>query len=260
MALKRKVTKTEFAALNPLIQAEYTLTGDEYVLNAEGFEDPAELKRAKDREVEARKAAEEKATKATEELRLLKEGTARSSGDIVTLEKSYKDKEALREKEHKAELAKRDTHLKQTLIDAVALKLAAELGGENAALLLPHITPRLTADVSGDVPLTRVLDKDGKPSAFSVEDLKKEISTDARFKSVIVVSNATGGGAAGGGTGGGSGAPTDKTKKFNDLTPAERAAWYKEAPAEFEAASKANQTAIFSKRVEVQQASIPRSL
>jgi hypothetical protein len=46
MALKRKLTKAEHAALQPLLQAEYKAEGEDFVLDASGFEDPGELKRA----------------------------------------------------------------------------------------------------------------------------------------------------------------------------------------------------------------------
>lgn len=243
MALKRKISKSDYTALNALLQAEYKLEGEEYILDAEGFDDPAELKRALDREREEKKAAAKKATDAETELRTLKEGTARSSGDIATLEKSWKDKEAIREKEHKAELEKRDKHLQATLVDSVATQLASELGGENAALLIPHIKGRLTADLTGDTPLTRVLDKDGKPSAFSVEDLRKEISSDTRFKSVIVVGKGSGGGAAGAGRPNNGGAGAGQ-KKFGELNDAERTQWYKDDPNAFNAAAAAHRAEV----------------
>lgn len=235
MALKRKITKAEHTALNALLRAEYKPDGEDFVLDAEGFDDPAELKRALDRERQEKKIAADKALAAETELRTLKEGSARANGDIATLEKSWKEKEALREKEHKLDIEKRDKHLQSTLVDSVAMQLASDLGGENAALLLPHIKGRLTADLTGDTPLTRVLDKDGKASAFSVEDLKKELAADARFKAVVIVGKGSGGGAAGAGRqNGGAG---NGQKKFNELNEAERVEWYKRDPQSFEQAS-----------------------
>lgn len=246
MSLKRKITKAEHTALNALLQAEYKAEGDEFVLDAVGYDDPAELKRAKDREVEARKVAEAKATAAETELRTLKEGTARASGDIVALETSWKQKNTDLTAAHAIELAKRDKHLQATLVDSVANQLAAEIGGPNAALLMPHIKSRLTADLSGDSPLTRVLDKAGKPSAASVEDLKKEIAGDAQFKAVVIASKGSGGGAAGIiPTAGGGAAPSGK--KFNELNDAERKEWYGRDPQGFVAASDANKVALLNR-------------
>lgn len=240
MALKRKISKTEHAALAELLQKEYKADGEEFVLDAEGFDDPAELKRAKDREAQNAKDQKARADKAESDLQALREGTARSSGDIATLEKSWKEKNEKLEKDHRAELAKRDGHLQATLIDAVAVKLATDIAGPNADILLPHIKVRLTSDLTGEAPLTRVLDKDGKPSASSVEDLKKEISSDARFKAIVVASNASGGGAAGNGRPTNGGAASGAGQKFHELNDAERVDFYKRDPQGFETASKAS--------------------
>lgn len=245
MALKRKITKAEHTALDPKLQAEYKAEGEDFVLDAEGFEDPAELKRAKDREVEARKTAEKKAADAAEELRIEREKTARSTGNVADLEKSYKEREKVTEKQHKDELAKRDAHLQATLVDSVAAQMAATLAGENAHLLVPFIKGRLTADLSGDMPLTRVLDKEGKPAAMSVDELQKEISGDGRFKTIVIASKGSGGGAAGN-QGGGSGAPGGN-KKFNELTEQERIAWFKSDPDGFNQASAANKAAMLDR-------------
>jgi hypothetical protein len=239
MALKRKVTKAEYTALDPKLQAEYKLVGEEYILEAEGFDDPVELKRAKDHEVEGRKKEKERADKAENDLREEREKAAKATGNVADLERSYKEREAAANKTHKEELAKRDSHLQATLVDSVANQLAAKLGGANALVLLPHIKTRLTSDLTGETPLTRVLGKDGKASAASVEDLEKEIANDPLFKSVIVASKASGGGAAGTGrNANGNGAPAGE-KKFKELNDQERADWYKTDPTAFNAASAA---------------------
>lgn len=236
MALKRKITKAEHAALAPLLQAEYKVEGEEFVLDASGFDDPGELKRAKDREVEARRVAEAKVATLETKLATITDTDARRAGDIATLETSWKAKLDAAVLEATTKLAKVNGFLQSTLVDSVASQLAADLGGDNATLLLPHIKGRLTADLTGDTPLTRVLDKDGKPSAFSVEDLKKEIAADTRFKAVVIASKGSGGGAAGtrptnGGAGG--------QKKFSELNDQERTEMFKADPAAFTAASEA---------------------
>lgn len=236
--LKRKITKTEHTALNALLQAEYKAEGEEFVLSAEGFDDPTELKRALDRVREESKVATQKATAAETALNTLKEGQARANGDIATLEASWKEKMKVAEGEHKIEMAKVNKHLQATLIDSVALKLATDIAGTNADLLLPHIKTRLVTDLTGESPLTRVVDKEGKPSASSVEDLRKEISSDGRFKAIVVASKASGGGAAGGERSAGGGAPSDK--KFGELNDKERTEFYKRDPDAFAAASAAH--------------------
>jgi hypothetical protein len=239
MALKRKITKAEFDALNPLLQAEYKAEGSDFVLDAQGFDDPGELRRALDRERQEKAAAKTEAEGLRTKLATITDVDARRTGDIATLEKSWGEKVDKIKKEHKDEIAQRDKFIQQTLVDSVALNIATELGGDNATLLLPHIKTRLAADTTGDTPLTRVLDKDGKPSAFNVEDLKKEIANDKRFSAVVIASKASGGGAAGGRPNGGG--ASNGQKKFQEMNDKERTEFYQRDPQGFrEAAAQAN--------------------
>lgn len=241
MALKRKITKAEFDGLNATIQAEYKLDGADYILQAEGFDDPAELKRALDR---VRLEATDSKTRVTEletKLATITDTDARRAGDIATLERSWQGKLTAKETEFAGKLAEKDRFIQSTLVDSVALTLATELSGDNASLLVPHVLPRLAADLTGEKPLTRILDKDGKPSALSVEDLKKELAADKRFAPIIIASRASGGGAAGGNNGGNGGAPSGK--KFKELNDKERTDWYKSDPKAFEAAAAADRRA-----------------
>lgn len=235
--LKRKLTKAEHAALQPLLQAEYKAEGEEFVLDASGFDDPGELRRALDRVRAEKTASDVKITELSTQLATITNVDARRAGDVATLEKSYKDQAAAKELEHKTALASKDKFIQETLVDSVALSMATELSGENAIVLLPHIKARLSAELAGEKPLTRVLDKDGKPSAMGIEDLKKEISTDKRFAAVVIASKASGGGAAGGGKPNGGGAPGG-TKKFQELNDAERREWFQRDPKGFQDASK----------------------
>lgn len=243
MSLKRKITKAEHAALDPKLQAEYKAEGEEFVLDATGFDDPGELRRALDREREDRKLATERADKAEADFKVLKDSSARNSGDIVALENSWKQKLSDKEKELKKVIEGKDGFIKSTLVDAVAQQLASELSGDNAAVILPHIKARLSADFTGDTPATRILDKDGKPSAMTTADLKKEFSENKSFAPIVIASRASGGGAAGGGgrpgTGGGAGAPVVRNgKAFKDLSEQERVDWYKSDPTGFQQAAK----------------------
>jgi hypothetical protein len=242
MALRRKIDKAAHDKLDPLLQKEYKADGEDFVLDATGFDDPAELKRAKDREVETRKAAEAKVTELETKIATITNVDARRAGDIETLEKSWKDKLDLANAENALKLQAKDKFINSTLVDSVATSLAAELSGDNAALLIPFITPRLTADLSGEKPLTRILDKEGKPSAFSLDDLKKELSSDKRFAPIIIASKASGGGAAGNGNGGG--AAGNGNKKFKELNDAERIDYFKRDPVGFKADSEAARRAI----------------
>lgn len=243
MALKRKITKAEYDALNAVLQAEYKAEGSDFVLDAQGFDDPGELRRALDREREDRKTAKAEADDLRTKLDTITAADSRRAGDVKTLEKSYKEKIDKINDDHKAEVARKDKFIQETLVDSVALSVATELGGDNASLLVPHIKTRLAADTTGEKPLTRVLDKDGKPSAFNVDDLKNEIKNDKRFSAVVIASNASGGGAAGGGKPNGGGAPNGK-KKFQEMNDKERTDFYKSDPEGFrQAAAEASKPA-----------------
>lgn len=250
MAIKLKITKAEYDVLSDAMKALYKAVGSDYQLDASDYEEPGELKRAKDREVEAARLARERAEKAERERDEFRDAAARKAGDITTLDKSWQkklDDAVLVEKTRADQLNKQ---LQNVLVDKEAIAIAAELGGESAELLLPHITKRLQAEVDGDVAITRVLDKEGKKSALTLAELKKEISEDKRFSPIIIASRASGGGAAGGNrqpTNGGAG--SGGQKKFHELTGQERTDWYKRDPEGFKKASDESTRALRDSRM-----------
>jgi len=239
MALKHKITKAEFDALAAALQVEYVAKGDAYELDVTGIDDPAELRRAKDREVEARKVAEAARKLAQDKLDAIVNDDAHKAGDIKTLEASWKSKLDIETAKLQKTIDSQTAFIKGTLVDSIATSIATELSGDNAVVMLPHIKARLTADLDSETPTTRVLDKDGKVSALTVADLKKEIAEDKRFSSVVVASHASGGGAAGGNNNNSGGAGSGK-KKFKELNDAERTEWFKRDPKGFEEAAQAD--------------------
>lgn len=84
--------------------------------------------------------------------------------------------------------------------------------------------------------IVRILDKDGKPSALNMDDLKKEVLGSKALAPLLSGSKASGGGANGGQ---GGGAATRNNKKFSELTERERVEWHREDPEGFNAAAKA---------------------
>lgn len=243
--LKRKISKAEHTALVPALQVEYKVVGDGFELDAEGPDDVGELRRAHDREKLA--VAAEKTKFAALETQfndiktkydLVTATDQRRAGDVTALDKSWKEKFDAANLEAANKLAAKDKFINTTLVDSVATSMAAEISGDNAAILLPHIRQRLSADLTGETPLTRVVDAQGKPTALSVEDLKKEFVANKQFASVIIASKASGGGAAGGSRNNG-GAGNTGDKKFKDLNDAERTEWYKRDPEGFKVASEA---------------------
>ena len=126
--------------------------------------------------------------------------------DVDALETSYKDKLQANEDKYKSDLEKANGSIKKMLVNNVAQAMAAEISNA-PGVILPHILERLTTgDLDGET-ITRVLDKQGKPSAATIEDLKAEFRANDNFAAIIVASKASGGGAGDkkGGAGGGSG-------------------------------------------------------
>lgn len=241
MALKSKLTKAEFDALPEALKEFYKKADgkEEYLLDSE---DAAELRRAKDREAQARQEAEELAAKEKKraddaEAKLNEEidGGARKRKDIDALEKSWQGKLDKEKADAQKKIDARDAIIRRELGDNVALGLATKISTK-PNLILPHIKSRITVDFDGDEPKTRILDKDGKPSALTVEDLQKEFVANADFADIIIASQASGSGASGGSGGGGA------SKKLSEMGDAERREWHQRDPGGFAKAVEADKT------------------
>jgi hypothetical protein len=208
-----------------------------YQLDLEGAEDTGALKRAKDHEKGQRQAAEKAAREAQtaleaaqEELDNMRRG-AIPKGDVEKLEGSWKTKLEKIQGELTAERDGALGTLRTLLVDNIAQSLASKISN-SPELMLPHIKSRLTTEKTSEGYVTRVLDANGKPSALSIDELQKELTTDKRFSAIIIGSKASGGGAAGAG-GAGSGAPV-VDPKFN---------WAKATPSQIAAQIKAKKEA-----------------
>ena len=223
MALKKKLTKEEHAKLSEHIKAEYIEDGDGFRLDIDGDEDTGALKRAKDREAQLRREAETKLREAQEQLDALGNDDARKKGDIQTLEKSWQKKLDDSKAEYESKLGKLTSHTKTQLVDNVAQQIASKISNA-PALLLPHIKARLAADFEGDAPVTRILDKDGKPSAMTVEELSAEFVANKDFSAIITASKASGGaGKPSNSNGGGAPNKSDKPADLASMNPAQLA-------------------------------------
>lgn len=223
MALKKKLTKEEYAKLSDHIKAEYIEDGDGFRLDIDGDEDTGALKRAKDREAQLRREAEQKLREAQEQLDALGNDDARKKGDIQTLEKSWQKKLEDQKTEYEGKLGKLTSHTKTQLVDNVAQQIASKISNA-PALLLPHIKARLAADFEGDAPITRILDKDGKPSAMTVEELSAEFVANKDFSAIITASKASGGaGKSSNSNGGGAASNSDKPADLASMNPAQLA-------------------------------------
>lgn len=248
MALKAKLEKVE--GLPADVAKEYkkvTEGGKEvFVLDVEGAylsDEPIETVReklttAKNHEKEARQKAENELKEfrtqrdtLEKELNDLRKG-AIPKADAEALEKSYKQQNERREKELQAEIANLNRSIEGYAIDSVVTKMASDIS-DSPDLLIPHIKGRLKLEKQADGTFqTRILDREGKPTAMGITELQKEVSEDPKFKPIIRGTKASGGGASGGKSGSGASDNYDPTK-FNPgkATPQEWARhikWQKE--------------------------------
>jgi len=237
MALKAKITKEEFAKLNEAFKSEYIEDGDGYKLDVDGAEDTGALKRAKDRETQLRKDAEKKAQELQEQLDATGADDARKRGDVATLEKSWQTKMDTQKAEYEGRIGKLTAHTTKSLVENVAQSIASKISTA-PGLLLPHIRSRLQADFEGDEPKTRILDKDGKPSALTVAELEAEFVANKEFAPIIRASSASGGAGKPANSGGGA---TQKTGNGNQPDSPNLSAMNPKALADHIAQQKADQ-------------------
>ncbi len=241
--MKRRIKKDEFEKLSADMKAEYESDkGDKdggYRLKLEDLDDdddPVELRRGKQRETEEAKKAREDLKKANDELDSLRGLDAKKRGDIDALDTSWKEKNKALKAEHKEQLSKLQSQLQTHLVDNVAISLATKIANPKVPgsvdLLLPHIKARLAAEFpdNGD-PLTRILDKDKKPSALTPDELGKEFLANATFAAIVTGSKASGGTGSlpnsNGGTGNGFGNQGSKPVDLSKLLPADLASQLK---------------------------------
>lgn len=233
MALKRKIEKSVWEDLNPEIKALYAEKNGAYVLDVESAEDDAaELKRAKDREAQGRKDEKKRADDLQAQLDELTGNDAKKRGDIETLEKSWKEKSEKEKAPLLAQIDKLKNVAVKSLADATADTLAKEISTV-PSLMRKAIRERLAVDFDSDEPALRVLDATGKPSALSLDDLKKELVANKDFSSIIIGSKASGSGTSkdtkqqGQGSAQPQGA-NGQPKQFREMTPIEKVAHLKQ--------------------------------
>lgn len=239
MALKQKISTEDYNKLSAVLKGEYKQQGEEYVLDLEGYEDPAELRRAKEREKldkqkaleelrEARRILKEKEDAEAADAEAREQEKLRKKGDIEALENSYKEKLSKAEEARKKEVSEIQGTLTSLLVDNVATSVASDISTA-PDIILPHIKSRLRAEFSEGKAVTRVLDAKGQPTALSIDELKNEFRGNDSFASIIKASNASGGGANGGGKGAGgfkpgSGKKVDFSGNPRDVAAAMKAA------------------------------------
>lgn len=242
MALKSKITKAEFDALHDILKSEYKEKDGAYLLDSD---DANDLRIAKDRETEIARQQRERADQLQRDKDAAEEATrqavldkAKKEKDIETLETSWNTKLETAVNAEKANTARREDQLRQLLVENKALEIANEIS-ISPKLILPHIRERLSAELDGEKPITRVLDAEGKPSAKTLVELKAEFIDNKEFSHIIKGSNGSGGGANGNNSGGGAG------KDFIKMSEAERVSLNRDNPTLYRELAKAAGVTIY---------------
>lgn len=233
MALKSKLTKTEFDALPDALKEHYKESNGSYLLDSD---DAAELRRAKDAAAEEARNAKAEADRlkkekeeADETARLAREEAARKKGDVTALEASWQEKLAANDAKHATEVAELNRQIDALTVTAEARKIAAEIS-TTPDLLEDVIAKRLRREVVDGVPVVRTLDAAGQLSAKTLAELQEEFVANPKYAAIMIGSKAGGGGASSSAPAGG-GAP----KKISEMSETERVAHYnKVGAAEFE--------------------------
>lgn len=194
MAIKLHLSPEEYSSIGDNLKGLYIEKDGKYILDAE-MEDTGALKRAKEHESERRREAEKKLKELEAQLSGNKYEEDKRKGDIEALEKSWQEKHSKVTKELSDKYTRMQNAIKQNLIDSTARSIAGEISTV-PSLLARVISDRLTVDFENDMPSLKVLDQAGKLSAFTVEDLKKEIYANKEFSSILIATKSSGGGAS----------------------------------------------------------------
>lgn len=220
------------------LRGEYAAgEGGKFYLKLEGLEDgsghPAvgELVRAKKREADTATAKAAEAAKykterdeAQEALHKRLQGKVDKT-DHEALQASYEKKIKDGDDAWQAKLNGRDAIIREKFVENEARTLAASVALDtNAAdLLAESVQRRLTVEITTEgKAVTRVLGPDGKPSAASLDDLKKEIVATPKYHTLLSGSKASGSGASG--SQGASGASNGGSVNWMSGSPTELAA------------------------------------
>lgn len=184
--MKFKINATEYAAItDDATRALYKKSGDDYVAVLDGMPDFDGLSRKNAEllnEIKTGKQTREEQERAAQAER---DELARKAGNVEALETSYKKQIADLQAGWETERGQLQGSLNKTLITNVAQKLAGDLFGDNASLMMPHILPRLSVELVGDQHITRVLDADGKPTALDIPGLAKEFGANKAYAAVL---------------------------------------------------------------------------
>lgn len=218
------------------IKSFYAEQDGKFVLNVAEFtaaqveKSTSGLKAKVDELLGEKKTAAAKAKEAEAAAQAAKDEAARNSGDVEALEASWQAKLNAAIAEKDGAIGALQGSVEKLTVGQQATAIAAEMAVQGSASVLERIVrDRLTVEMTENGPLVRVLDAAGKPSASSIDELKKELAGDEALKPILVGSKASGGGAASANGGAGAG-NTVEASKLETMTPAEKADFFKANP------------------------------
>lgn len=235
--MKYKITKAVFDALSDEAKKEYTLDGETAVLKIEGEGAPTAeaLTRAEDKlriEKEHRHNAESARDKAEVREEKLKKDLEGASGKEKIAEINAAHQKELdkirddRATEQAAAKEARDAGLKKETAEAFANDHFTIPG-----LMVDQFAKRLSVEEVDGNPVVRVLGTDGKASAMSLDEVKKEFLDNKDYSTIIKANAGSGGGADNSGGGGGA-----SQKTIAEMTPKEEGEFEKSNPEGYKAA------------------------
>lgn len=202
MTLKRKITESEFNALDENKKSLYVKDGESYIVDIEdtAFEKlKAEKKAAEEKLAKYEQEEEERIRKAEERAeKKAKEEYEKAKGDkdVEAVEKSWSDKYEKLQNEKNESDKKYQEYVKKSLIDNAVTTMANKIS-TSPTLLAPHIRSRLDVDLSTDTPKIIVLDENGQRSALTLAELEKAFVDNKEFGAIIKATTANGGAKSG---------------------------------------------------------------
>jgi hypothetical protein len=227
------------------IRANYVAAENgKFRLDLDGYEDPAGLKSALEKERKAARDASRQAQqwaslgKTPEEIQALVEAQRQAEEDKAAKGGEWDKLKAQMHQAHQAELSKREEReatlkrsLERRLVDADATAAIAALKGV-PALLLPHVRASVKVIEEDGEFVARVIDQAGNPRVngkgefLSISDLVGEMRQSEVFGRAFEATGTTGSGASSSaGTGSGK---TISEAAFQALSPKDRAARMRE--------------------------------
>ena len=218
MALKYLLDEASYAALAEGLKSEYKKEGDGYIIDLIGapkVEDVTGLKNTVTNTKRERDELKTKLDALETELDTARAAIGDKTAERTALDASWQGKIDRVQADYAAKEAKLSKAIENLTVGMTAKDISAI--STIPSVFEEIVKKRLVVDNSGDEPVVRVLDKDGKPSALTIEELKKELAETPEFKPIIKASSASGGGAGGAGQGGGA-----TGKKISEMTLAER--------------------------------------